>query len=132
MPRTATPHTPAARRLSIDARCTTCGGSHSHVVHTATTDCGTGRIRRRACLDCGNRWWTVQAQELAIPDHSLAWVGRCPTMSHELVATLQPLFQTLLDWQQRHTGLAPRWMQHRTWQRTKRASRAIREAAANG
>jgi len=119
MPRSAIPHTPATRRLSIDARCTVCGGTRSHVVCTTTTDCGTGRVRRRACLDCDNRWWTVQPQELAIPDNALAWTNRAPTMGNELAATLQPLFATLLDWQKQHTGLEPRLMQLRNWQRSK-------------
>lgn len=123
MPRTAPAHTPATRRLSIDARCTTCGGTRSHVVHTTTTDCGTGRIRRRACLDCGTRWWTVQPQELVIPDQALAWKGRCPTLATSVATTLQPLFASLLAWQQQHTGIAPRWLQHRSWQRKSRPSK---------
>jgi hypothetical protein len=124
MPRIAPAHTPATRRLSIDARCTTCGSTRSHVVHTTTTDCGTGRIRRRHCLDCDTRWWTLQPQELVIPDHGLAWRGRCPTLATSVAITLQPLFASLLDWQQQHTGIAPRWLQHRAWQRQSRVRKA--------
>lgn len=128
MPRTAPAHTPATRRLSVDARCTVCGTARSHVVHTTTTDCGTGRIRRRHCLDCGNRWWTVQPQELVIPDHALAWTGRCPTLATSVAASLRPLFASLLAWQQQHTGIAPHWLQHRVWQRQQRPSRATTAA----
>ena len=57
------------------AECPKCGQPRSRVVCTKRDDSGV-LIRRRHCLICEHRWYTMQYPEVAINNSEIKWVGR--------------------------------------------------------
>lgn len=56
-------------------RCPECNSSRLHVV--STTSCADGRVvRRRNCLICSHRFYTIQQVELLLPKDAFRWVER--------------------------------------------------------
>lgn len=54
--------------------CEKCGSSESRVVLTKRSPQGL-LIRRRRCLDCNHRYYTVQPFETVVPSHEVLWVN---------------------------------------------------------
>jgi transcriptional repressor NrdR len=55
-------------------KCPTCGHGDHRIVYTRATDDGALR-RRRECLQCGFRWFTVEAPE-AVYDRAAGVVDK--------------------------------------------------------
>lgn len=53
-------------------RCPECDKQDTTVKAAWWTECSK-RLRRRACLSCGHRWYTVASGEVAIPARHLDW-----------------------------------------------------------
>lgn len=51
--------------------CPKCG-SGSRVV--LTREVPEGAVRRRACLQCDHRWYTLQPPEALLPNHRIEWL----------------------------------------------------------
>ena len=69
----------------IQADCPNCGNTRTRVVCTKRDPDGV-IMRRRHCLICEHRWYTMQYPEVAINNNEIKWVGRngrnakfCPT-----------------------------------------------------
>jgi len=55
--------------------CPDCGSSRSSVVMSRDTVEG-HRIRRRVCLNCEKRWYSLQPAEKAVPSWAVSFEGR--------------------------------------------------------
>lgn len=55
--------------------CPECGSSRSSVVLSRDTVEG-NRIRRRVCLSCEGRWYSVQPAEKVVPAWAVSFSGR--------------------------------------------------------
>lgn len=59
----------------IGPPCPSCGHPITAVVTTARSNDG-GFLRRRHCVECDRRFYTVQLPEFVIPAHVFVWSGR--------------------------------------------------------
>jgi len=58
----------------IQADCPKCGDIRTRVVCTKRTS-DKITIRRRRCIICEHRWYSVQYPEVAVSDHEIKWIG---------------------------------------------------------
>ena len=58
----------------IQADCTECGQGRTRVVCTNRAADGV-TIRRRRCVVCDHRWYSIQYPEVAISDREVRWIG---------------------------------------------------------
>jgi len=58
----------------IYADCPNCNVARTRVVCTKRAPDGV-TIRRRRCVICDHRWYTIQYPEVAVSDHEIKWVG---------------------------------------------------------
>ena len=58
----------------MSARCPDCNSTNVRVVVTSPTGDGTV-VRRRKCLVCDHRWYTVQAPEQILPKQQVQWTN---------------------------------------------------------
>ena len=54
--------------------CPKCTVNKTKVVCTKRAPDGV-TIRRRKCIICDHRWYTIQYPEVAVSDHEIKWVG---------------------------------------------------------
>jgi len=54
--------------------CPACEKGRTRVVCTKRAPDGV-TIRRRRCVICDHRWYTIQYPEVAVSDHEIKWVG---------------------------------------------------------
>ena len=67
--------------------CPKCGGRFNRVILRKPTLDG-DFIRRRHCLDCDHRWYTLQTAETLIDGHTLQWSKLTRTYTiHETPST---------------------------------------------
>ena len=59
----------------IQADCPECGEGRTRVVCTRRDNIGVF-IRRRHCLTCDHRWYTMQYPEVSIKNREVKWVGK--------------------------------------------------------
>ena len=88
--------------MNVNRRCPECGGFDSKIVSMCWTWCNR-LVRRRACADCGHRWYTIQDQEELIRGTDLVWDGygktdrvsylgqRCPAVTGGVEGSVDPL-----------------------------------------
>lgn len=55
-------------------QCPKCGApkDSGRVVMTQPSDTGE-TVRRRRCLECGHRWYTMQLPEQVLPSYAIQW-----------------------------------------------------------
>ena len=58
----------------IQADCPECGQGRTKVVCTRRTS-DKIIIRRRKCIVCEHRWYSVQYPEVPVSDHEIKWIG---------------------------------------------------------
>jgi len=58
----------------IQADCPKCGHIRTRVVCTKRTN-DKLTIRRRNCIACDHRWYSVQYPEVPVSDHEIKWIG---------------------------------------------------------
>jgi len=58
----------------IQADCPECGQGRTRVVCTKRATDGV-TIRRRRCVICDHRWYSVQQPEVPVSDHEIKWIG---------------------------------------------------------
>ena len=58
----------------IQADCPKCGRGRTRVVCTKRTPDGV-TIRRRRCVACEHRWYSIQYPETPVSDHEIKWIG---------------------------------------------------------
>lgn len=56
------------------SNCPECGSMRTEVVTTSTKTKDGTRVRRRHCLICDHRWYTIQPPERVIDSSRLKWV----------------------------------------------------------
>ena len=88
--------------MNVNRLCPECGGFDSKIVAMCWTWCNR-RVRRRACADCGHRWYTIQDQEELIRGTDLVWDGygktdrvsylgqRCPAVTGGVEGSVDPV-----------------------------------------
>jgi len=57
----------------IQADCPECGQGRTRVVCTKRTPDGV-TIRRRRCVACEHRWYSIQYPEVAVEDGEVKWI----------------------------------------------------------
>ena len=57
----------------IQAACPKCDETRTRVVLTKRTKDGV-TIRRRCCINCEHRWYSVQYPEVAVKDEEVKWI----------------------------------------------------------
>jgi len=65
--------------MNVNRHCPECGDFDSKIVHVSWTWCNR-RVRRRACANCGHRWYTIQEPEELIRGTDLLWDGHAKSL----------------------------------------------------